>query len=185
MATQGPLSPGTAVDDASIGTIVWTTPTGAQVGGDVLYAQAQLDNTNTTSHLLKATNFGFSIPSVVTINGILVEIAQWCTDSVSENSIQIVKADGTIGATNKSTGATFPTSNTYIPYGSSSDLWGETWDATKINDVRFGVVFSAIHNATANSRTTRVDHIRITVYYTLASSLTGISQLTGVSSLTL
>ena len=61
---------------------------------------------------------------------------------IVENSIKIIKSDGTIGTTNKSTGATLPTTDTYISYGSSSDLWDDTWTAEDINDVDFGMVFS-------------------------------------------
>jgi len=64
---------------------------------------------------------------------------------VTENSIKIVKG-GIIGGNEKSTGATLPTTDAYISYGSSSDLWGETWSYLDINDIDFGVVFSAKGN---------------------------------------
>ena len=60
-----------------------------------------------------------------------------------------------------------PLSDTYISYGSSTDLWGETWANTDINDIDFGVVLSLNMGA----RTTAfIDHIRITVSYTAPSS---------------
>lgn len=58
--------------------------------------------------------------------------------------IRIVKADGTIGTTNKADTATnWTTTDTVFPYGSSSDVWDETWTAEDINDADFGVVISA------------------------------------------
>jgi len=115
------------------------------------------------SYYLRASNFGFSIPTGATINGIKVEIEQALDTGANaiESAVRIVKADGSIGTTNKSTGATVPSSDTYVTYGGASDLWGETWTSTDINDTDFGVVFSV--SGTAGN--TLVDHVRITVYY--------------------
>jgi hypothetical protein len=62
--------------------------------------------------------------------------------TLQEDSIKIVKADGSIGSSDKSTNATLPSSDTYVFYGGSSDLWGETWSVSDINDTDFGVVIS-------------------------------------------
>jgi len=170
MSSIGPLSPGTVIDDATVGTVAWSNPNNAKVS-DGNYSIA-LPAGGGISHYLKATNFGFSIPIGATINGILVEIEEnyfTAGGTTTENAIKIVKSDGTIGTTNKSTGATFPTTDTYISYGSSSDLWGEMWDNTKINDVDFGVVLSV--NSVSSYSNAAVDHIRITVYYTEAPSI--------------
>lgn len=185
-------SPGTMADDSAVGTISWTNPNNAKVSDNV-YATV-VTNLSKTTHYLKATNFGFSIPSGATINGILVEIerkktasgAQTCKDS----EVKIVKADGTIGSTNKGlTSTDYPTSDTYQSYGSSSDLWDEIWDDTKINDIDFGVVLSSIFIGDGDSAATPlVDHIRITVYYTETASgatMTGVQSITGVGSITL
>ena len=61
--------------------------------------------------------------------------------NVIENSIKIVKT-GTILGDEKSTSAAVSFTESYISYGGSSDLWGETWTAEDINDVDFGVVGS-------------------------------------------
>ena len=68
----GALSPGTIADDATVGTVAWTNPDNAKVSDNV-YATVSLIGIG-ISHYLKATNFGFSIPTGATINGILVEI---------------------------------------------------------------------------------------------------------------
>lgn len=120
-----------------------------------------------TSNYLKATNFGFSIPAGATINGIKVEIEQAVdTGAYSiESAVRIVKADGSIGSTNKSTSAVVPSSDAYVTYGGASDLWGESWSSSDINDADFGVVVSF----QGTDGITLVDHIRITVYYTTSS----------------
>jgi hemolysin activation/secretion protein len=63
-----------------------------------------------------------------------------------EYSIKIAKSDGSIGSSNKSTEATLPTSDTYVSYGGSSDLWNETWSSSDINNSNFGVVFQVTSN---------------------------------------
>lgn len=119
------------------------------------------------SNYLKATNFGFSIPAGSTINGIKVDIEQALDTGAYgiESAIRIVKADGSIGSTNKATSAVLPSTDTYVTYGGASDLWGESWSSTDINDADFGVVVSF----QGTDGIMLVDHIRITVYYTLSS----------------
>lgn len=70
--TVGPNSPTGGADDSSVGTITWSNPTRIVSSNDS-YATAGLDD-NQISHYLKATNFGFSIPSGAVINGITAEI---------------------------------------------------------------------------------------------------------------
>jgi hypothetical protein len=148
-------------DDATVGTKTWTNPNNAKIN-DGVRTSVSLGAVGATSDYLKATNFGFSIPDGATIDGILVEIEDRTTSAGLENEIKIVKADGSIGAINKSTGVLLPTgTEAYVSYGSSSDLWGETWTPADINDADFGAVFSFIGIGTIY-----VDHIRITVYYT-------------------
>lgn len=123
--------------------------------------------------------------------------------SITENRISIVKADGSVGSTNKSTGASLPAggAESYVSYGGASDLWGESWTDTDINDADFGAVFSGVGSlgtshylkatnfgfaipsgATINGilveieqRATVnqlvVDHFRITVYYTISGGV--------------
>lgn len=166
--TAGPNSPGTMADDATVGTAMWQNPNNSQVSDNVYSTITGLAG---TSHYLKATNFGFSIPAGATITGILAEVerkgsgpgTEWLTD----NSVKIVKANGSIGTTEKADTATiWPITDTYASYGYSSDLWGETWATIDINDVDFGIVVSAKDNFPDFGRSPYIDHIRITVYYT-------------------
>jgi hypothetical protein len=59
-------------DDATVGTVAWILPDRAKAH-DTLRTSADIDGLK-TSHYLKATNFGFSIPAGAIINGIVVEI---------------------------------------------------------------------------------------------------------------
>lgn len=147
-ANTAATSPGTMADDSAIGTLTWSDPDNAKASDNV-YATATNPGPGAgqlTTHYLKATNFGFAIPTGNTISGILVEVegkANSASSFMVDNRISIVKADGTIGTTNKKRGSpTWSNIESYISYGGSSDLWGETWDDTKINDIDFGVAFA-------------------------------------------
>ena len=165
-ALSSTLSPGTMADDATVGTVAWGTPDNAKVN-DGTATSASNDFSDIVSHYLKATNFGFNIPSGATINGIVVEIEERDganSNAVKDSEVKIVKADGSIGTTNKASASWWTASTSYTTYGANDDLWGESWDSTKINDVDFGVVISTNVGGMFNS--SQIDHIRITVYYT-------------------
>lgn len=165
MATAGPNNGGTFADDASVGTVAWSNPSNAQTSNDAR-ATATSITTNVVSHYLKATNFGFSIPSGATIDGILVEIERSASTSNNnkDNSIKIVKG-GTIQGNEKAVADAWPTTDAYASYGGAADLWGLTWTPTDINAADFGVVVSA-QSYSGGLLGARVDHIRITIYYT-------------------
>lgn len=179
-------SPGTVVDDATVGTVAWSNPNNAKVSDNV-YATAIYNNAVDDAHYLKATNFGFSIPAGATINGILVEVQKKlgnAAESAVDQFVKIVKG-GAVGATNKADTTTeWSTTEAYKSYGGSSDLWGTTWTPTDINASNFGFVITPQGGAGA-SVDAQVDHIRITVYYTETSpgTMTGVQSMTGVSSL--
>ena len=171
-ATQGANSPTTIASDNATGTIPWVNPTNA-TSSDNVYTTATFTITS-ESYYLKATNFGFSIPAGATIDGILVEVERFnqfsSEDQVYDKYVKIVKSDGTIGTTNKANLINWPASDTYVSYGTSTDLWDETWSPADINDVDFGVVLSAYitHLAQNAGALAKVDHIRITITYTEA-----------------
>jgi hypothetical protein len=171
MSSIGPLSPGTCADDSAVGTVAWANPDNAKVSDNV-YAVL---SGGTSSHYLKATNFGFSIPTGATINGILLEIQQRVVtsgDGANPSQVRIVKADGSIGTTNKGSSSMYgiwqSTTPAYWSFGSSTDLWGETWTPADINDVDFGSVLGVTSTSAPGLFSSEVDHIRITVYYTEA-----------------
>jgi len=170
---SGALSPGTVVDDNATGTIEWINPMNATTSDNV-YADAFLLDFSPISHYLKATNFGFSIPTDNIITGILVEVEKrGDQDSpyvfIFDNAVRIVKG-GVIGITDKSNGSVWSPTDTYISHGSSSDLWGETWTPADINNANFGFAISAKNISATSHRHASVDHIRITVYFQEAAS---------------
>lgn len=175
MASQGPLGPssGTEADNPS-GTTSWSNP-GNITNSDDTYATVAL--TSTISEYLEGSNFGFSIPAGATIDGIVVEWEVSKTSgSAFVNNIRIVKG-GTVGSTDRNDSASIPSTDAFLSYGSSSDLWGETWTYMDINNSGFGAVFACFNViGTAN---VRVDYVRITVYYTAGGGGAAIAHLAG------
>lgn len=167
-ATVGPTSAGTGADDAAVGTLTWTNPGNITASDDT---RATLTgNGGAISHYLKGTNFGFSVPAGATINGILVE---WETSksgmgNCNDSTVKIVKADGSIGTTNKGSATNLGTTDAFVSYGGAADVWGETWASTDINDSDFGSVISITFPVVACQA--QVDSVRITVTYTAATS---------------
>lgn len=187
MSSIGPNSPGTTADDATVGTVSWSNPNNAQAS-DAVYATA-LDNAGAdqTTHYLKATNYGFTVPSTAIINGIYVRIQRKADSSsspanVRDSTVKIVKSDGSFGSINKADTITrWPLLENYQSYGSATDLWGETWSASDINNSNFGVATSVVLH-TGSSITASIDYISISVYY--LSKITGLSSVTGIQSIT-
>jgi hypothetical protein len=167
MASQGPLSPGTVLTGFSTALGYgsnFTNPNNIKVS-DNTYA----DSPTEIGTSIQAGNFGFSIPSGSTIDGIVIEFekkATYSASNVSESVVKLVKANGSVGTTNKAAGGYWSLTESYVSYGSSSDLWGDTWTAEDINDADFGVVM----NMYAYDDVGKIDHVRCTVYYTAGSS---------------
>lgn len=164
MASQGPNSPGTLANDASVGVEAWSFPSFAGNSDNSYANQALLSLTY--SNYLKSTNFGFSIPSGATIDGIIVEIEKRDSIYLSQDStVKLVKG-GTIVGTNKSLLGSWTNVDSYYTYGSSSDLWGTTWTDSDINASDFGVVINAYNPSFKSNAYLYIDHVRITVHYT-------------------
>lgn len=163
MASSGPLSPGTVLVGSSTALGYgnsFTNPDNIKVS-DNTYANSPTESQAT----IQAGNFGFSIPTGSTIDGVVVEIekkATYSASNVSESVVKLVKANGTVGTTNKAAGGYWSLTESYVSYGSSSDLWGDTWTAEDINDADFGVAMAMY----AYDDVGKIDHIRCTVYYT-------------------
>lgn len=168
MASEGPNSPATAVDDAGVGTIAWTNPGNVLASDDVRATVALA--LNEISHYVKVTDFGFAIPAGATIDGVIAEIERQANAAtgIRDEEVKLVKG-GTISGDNKADQATAWPQNTdaYRSYGGAADLWGLTWSDTDINATTFGVAL-ACKNYDVPSRTGRVDHVRMTVHYTAA-----------------
>jgi len=161
-------NPSAAVDDATVGTKAWAGETNVYAA-DTIEAQVTLYITDTISHYLVATGFGFAIPADSTILGVVVGIKRrniYNTGELKDYSIKLT-VDGSITGDNKASVAAWPYNTAaYATYGSATSLWGCTLTPTLVNQSDFGVAISC---TSANAGTTDIgciDHIYITVYAT-------------------
>ena len=158
--TAGPNSPGATFNDVSFGTVAWTTP-GNALASDDAYAQASPGGGDT--NYLAANNFNLTVPASAIIDGIEVAIEKRSLGgTIVDSRVRIIKG-GVIGAFEQADGATWPTTDTVVSYGGLGDLWGDTWTAADVNAPGFGVAISA----TDSLDSAIIDHITITVHYSL------------------
>ncbi|MFY9328020.1 MAG: DUF6701 domain-containing protein, partial [Georgfuchsia sp.] len=157
-------SPTACVNDASIGTQAWGTLTGP-LASDDSWATATVINSEITNYL-KCTGYNFAIPAGATITGIEVAVEDHSARTINDYAVQLVKA-GAIQTTNYATNTRFPGSDAYTTYGGGTDLWGNTWIAADINSANFGVAFAAQRGGYSSNDTAYVDHMPITVTYTV------------------
>lgn len=184
---SGPNFAGTGANVAFpvAGDFDWDNPSNI-TADDSSYASinALYANQNLISNYLRASNFGFSIPSNATINGIVVGINRTSGATGSpgnggyDRAVRLVNASGSVVGDDKAIiNTVWPTTFTTQSYGGSSDMWGTSLTANDINDSDFGVVLAAEFQSAEGDGVTQVDFISVTVYYTqpgnsLTSTLT-------------
>lgn len=160
-------------DDSAYGTHGWSNPNNAKVS-DNSYASVSASFGGNT-HYLKATNFGFAIPSGATINGVSVSIERKSTvgspNTVKDNVVKLVKGGTVSGSNYADTGTNWPSSDTVKTYGGSADLWGLSLTDSDVNASNFGVVLAAAMGSIIgkNACSAFVDLITITITYTVGA----------------
>lgn len=176
--------PGTSANDSSIGITDWYN-TNNIIGNTTSRAGVGLLSGDISKYL-KALNYGFSIPINSTIDGIKVEVEKdGNVDYSQDNSVRIVKGGSITGDDKANTDAwKGPFQQEYVAYGGETDLWGETWTANDINNSDFGLVFSCKNTSASTFFHSAVYNIRITVYYTESSTITGVQSITGINTIT-
>lgn len=166
-ASSGPNFPTSAIDQANGDG--WTNPTNIEVNDGIPAYSIMIPNNFGLSGDLFAKGFGFSIPTGATISGVTVEISEKCQTGFFSNcqdlTVELLKG-GIYSGNNKANVTSWATSTTTVPYGGSSDLWGNTFTVSDINSANFGVGFN-IFNSGSSSCTAYVDFVRITITYTL------------------
>jgi hypothetical protein len=176
--SSGPNFPSTGEDDITDGGDTGWFGGSNITSSDDSRANSNINSLNVTTHYLKATGFGFSIPAGAVINGIKVEWEKMDntlsgTPATKDNASRIVKG-GSIGSTDRSDSNIWSRTESFVSYGSSSDLWGETWTADDINSSTFGAALSVTYDSGLDTGgAAAVDSVRITVTYTTGNSISG------------
>lgn len=156
------------------GDINWTSLTNI-FASDSSTAITQISasaGTPVTSKTLKATGYGFSIPSYATILGIEVRVERRSAANIAgvhfnDHTVQLRKSSGAIGD-NKANATDWTTTMEIKTYGGPTDLWGTTWTPSEINNSEFGAHLRTqltVDSGSVINQQFRVDHIPITVYY--------------------
>ena len=170
-ATTSPSDAGTGSDISSVGTVTWLNPDRITDSTGNNMATVTLASPN-ISHYVTGSDYGFSIPTDATINGIQLTIRRESStsSSIKDSTVSLMKG-GMITGDNKAGASVWSNSVALANYGSASDLWGTTWTPSDINASNFGAALSVTSNSGTN-HTGSVDYIQITVTYTLPPKLT-------------
>jgi len=128
-----------------------------------------------TSVTFFAYNFGFSIPSNATINGISVSVEA----KAASTSSLIYLYNVALGTWNGSTFTTkgsakanniaLTNTDTIYSFGSSTDLWNASWTYSDFNTSQFGCRISFVNNRSVQD-TIYVDYVAITITYTTGTT---------------
>lgn len=161
--STGNVNPVTGENIDRAGLTAWTDPTQIISSND---GKASINATG--SDYLVARNFGFTIPTGATINGILVRVEAAENAGGTEPLLaQLQDASAALFGSSKSTsneGSISGTTDAVYTYGSTSDLWGATLTEAIVEDADFGVRlwFTTSHLVT-------IDHVTMAVEYTSAA----------------
>ncbi len=153
-------APGLGTNEAG-GDVAWTSP-GNITANDAFVAQVSL-GAGETSDYLYATDFGFSIPSGATIDGVDVNIYRYGMGNCEDYLVRLIDDTGTRVGDNKAlTGYAWPGVMTGNSYGTPSDDWSVSPTPAMVNDSNFGVALQA---TSAGGATAIVGYIEMTVHY--------------------
>lgn len=140
-----------------------------------LYSPCGYQAGNLYSYLVKASDFGFSLPSNTTIFGIKVEIKKDGAHSnppgvpfdpniAKDEIIQLSKDNSSEVGDNEKSDSWWPVyPGAIITYGGEDDLWGTTWTAEEINSANFSIHIAG--KSYHDDVVYRIGWVRITIYY--------------------
>lgn len=171
MSTAGPNYTGTASTGAWAGGIAWALPENV-TAEDNSYASVSLTNT-ASSILLKCQNFGFSVPSNSTIDGIVVTIRAKANSAskIRFEDIVLLDAAGATGGQDKAALTLInSTSEKAYGFGAADDTWNISPTVAMVNDADFGVVIRLL-NIYIGTYTASIDSVTATIYYTEAPTI--------------
>lgn len=160
--------PTTLADDATVGTIAWTIPGAASLASAAM-------TPSTTTHYLKGTVCGFSVPTGATINSVGVTIGvpiKTGPTGVFDFTVKLVVA-GVITGNAKTGTLSYGSSGTRYSGSYASDVqtvsdtpagWGVALTPATVNATNFGAVFSATGGSTL-----KIQQYIVSVNWTLGS----------------
>jgi len=159
----------------------WTDTTNADGSPATFYAVADLTDAegwpvaqpDITKYLF--AKFNFSIPTTATILGLEVKVVRKAIGNIADAGVYLGFADNTSEnlSAPKSNSGDWSTTDQTSTYGSSSDLWSESWTPAIINDADFGVALRARQSVSPGFNLAYIDAIKLSVTYQNIYSETG------------
>ena len=157
---------GTGANVDLSGNDAWTSTSNITANNNS-YAQALISD-GANSDYLTATNFGFSIPSGDTIDGITVVIEHNCNyPDIEDNIVKLYNGTSLVGD-NKASATMWNNNDEVFTYGGATDTWAASLTVTQINSSGFGVYLSATNTFDWDTTEALCDYIQITIYHTEA-----------------
>lgn len=126
---------------------------------------------------LLVSGFGFTLPANAIIKGFTAVVERRHSGSaltqIDDASVKLLKAGSPVGSDFQQD-ANWPNgSDNNATYGSVSNLWGSSWTPADVNDSSFGLFLTAeCSTCGLVPRDPEVDHVTISVAYTLPQTLT-------------
>lgn len=108
-----------------------------------------------------------SLPAGYTTNdisGIVVGVGRnaSATNSIRDNVIQLLKNDVAIGDNKANTTDFWPTTYALVTYGSSTDLWGTSWQGSDFTNTKLRI---QVGNTATATRDANVDYVYVRIYF--------------------
>lgn len=156
---------GTGADDGG-GGASWSNP-GRITADDGSFTESVMTGVVTTSNILRASNFGFSIPSGATITGVTANINAHQSAGSDTSYLHLVHLyDGTNENPDSSTPTLVVSNPTQMYYFSSFVSSGFTLTPAVVNTTDFGIRLSSYISG-ALGATAAVDYIELQITYDL------------------
>ena len=146
------------------GATAWASPSNAVSSNNSYATCAAIAS---YADYLDVSNFGFSIPAGATLNGYTVEIEMKASVALPTEMVANLRSAGADVGSSKLGNA--PTTEAYVTFGGASDKWGTALTVSNVNASTFEVRLTS--NFGIDTVTVDVDHIRVTVHYTLPGML--------------
>lgn len=149
--------------DASAGTVVWSSNANAVSSND-LYASRSLANNKCTAYLTFNETGRASFGASDCIGGFVVRIERYASDVfIYDYEVKLFNATTTTYSSDKSSGTAWSTTEGYVTYGASNDIWGYgSITATDWNHASSGPRVRA--KASGGTATAYIDHLEFTMY---------------------
>lgn len=137
----------------------WTNPQYIETSSNTNFATTLWATGGASSNGLQGSNFGFNLPSTAIIDGILVTFNRY-SDAGGTTSVQITNGTKTGTITGSDI---WPSTPAPVSYGGPTNLWGQTWTYSDINNTNFAAIINAYN--THGGADGYVNAMQVSVYW--------------------